>query len=228
MLRESLRLALAVVSVLFCTQIAMCQTAAPTITLRAPTTLASQTRQTFIDLQGSATSPSEIKNVVWVNQLGNRGRGSWTVGANSTSWQVTNVPLKPGSNQITVTIVDSNGRSASLHVAILRIVSGTEPPVEVRSGTWNGKPVTLSGSQRRGRCRRRHYSWSGSGDGQRFGWLITSDIATGGLRPERSGNSACRWPGDRLHVERVMALSEWRLHHPVHHYGHQRKFDQRS
>jgi hypothetical protein len=142
MLRESLQFAFAAVTLLLCTQLAVGQTARPTITLRAPATLASQTAQTFIDLQGNAASQGEVENVVWVNQSGNRGTGTWTAGSKSTSWQINGIPLQAGANQITVTVVDANGRTASLHVAILRKVSGTQPSPEVRSGTWNGKPLT--------------------------------------------------------------------------------------
>jgi hypothetical protein len=142
MLRESLKFALAVITLLFCGQMALGQAAAPSITLRAPATRASQTVQTSIDLQGSASSQSEIKNVVWVNQSGHRGKGSWTADSKSTSWQISGIPLQAGTNQITVTVVDANGRTASLHVAVMRKVSGTQPSLEVRSSTWNGKPVT--------------------------------------------------------------------------------------
>jgi hypothetical protein len=141
MLRESPKFAFAAVTLLFCTQLAMGQSAGPSITLLAPATLASETAQSSIDLQGNAASQSEVKNVVWVNQSGNRGKGTWTPGSKSTSWQINGVPLQAGANQITVTVVDDYGRTASLHVAILRRVSGTQPSLEVRSGKWKGKPV---------------------------------------------------------------------------------------
>jgi hypothetical protein len=142
MLRKFLKFAPAVVALLLSAHAAIGQTAAPSITLRAPATLASQTNQTSIELQGSATSQAEIKNVVWVNQSGNRGKGSWTAQAKSTSWQINNVPLRAGSNLISVTVVDANGHSASLHLAIMRTVTGTQPAPEVRTGIWNGRPVT--------------------------------------------------------------------------------------
>ena len=94
--RKFVKFASAVIALLLCAHAAIGQTTAPSITLRAPATLASQTSQTSVPLLGSATSQSEIKNIVWVNQSGNRGKASWTAGAKSTSWQIDNLPLRAG------------------------------------------------------------------------------------------------------------------------------------
>jgi hypothetical protein len=121
------------------------QTSPPSISLSSPSTTAWETDQSSIDLQGTAMAQSGLSNVLWVNQLGKRGVGAWTAtGDRTANWEVRGIALRPGTNLITVTAVDSGNRSASLHLAINRkVVAGMLPqqPLAAHSGTWKNRPI---------------------------------------------------------------------------------------
>jgi hypothetical protein len=91
--------------------------AAPTISLTAPATPATETDQSSITLSGSATSDAGLNSVRWVNQFEQRGTGTSSGSAQST-WSVANIPLRPGVNLVTVTVVDGANRGASTHLTI--------------------------------------------------------------------------------------------------------------
>ena len=117
--------------------------ASPSIVLTSQTTRAWETDETSIDLQGTAKIDRAIKNVVWVNQFGQRGRGTWSSAGSTATWDAKNIPLRPGANLIAVTIVDADNHSESLHVAVNRRVasSSISPSSPVFAGTWKNKPI---------------------------------------------------------------------------------------
>ena len=119
---------------------------APAISLSSPAKNVWETDQPSIPLQGSVTVAGSVSNVVWVNQLGNRGTGTWaSTGDGKANWTVANVPLRMGINHISVTIVDSNGHSSSLHLVINRKLpagASPEPQLPIRSGTYKNQPIT--------------------------------------------------------------------------------------
>src|SRR5271168_3084426 len=53
------------------------------ITLTNPTAPASETDAAFVDLEGNESSEA-VKNVLWVNQFGRRGSGSWAAAGQSS------------------------------------------------------------------------------------------------------------------------------------------------
>ncbi len=120
------------------------QTAAPTIALSRPAAKATETEQTSVDLEGTATAPRGISQVWWVNQSGHRGKATWTTGADGAiRWAAAGLTLRPGLNQITVTLVDPANHSASLHLAVHRkTTTGAQQSLEVRAGTWRNHAIT--------------------------------------------------------------------------------------
>jgi len=115
------------------------------ITLTSPSAPASETEASTIDLEGGVNTEKPVSNVLWVNQFGQRGAGTWIAGGQRTAtWKVQDIPLRPGINLITVTAVDAANESVSLHVAVNRKPeAGTRPqqPLEIRPGTWQGQPI---------------------------------------------------------------------------------------
>src|ERR1700730_10391197 len=121
------------------------QTSHPSISLSSPSTTAWETEQSSIDLQGTATAQSGLSNVLWCNKVGRGGVGTWTAtGDRTANWEVRGIALRPGTNLITVTVVDVGNRSASLHLAVNRkVVAGalSQQTLEVHSGTWKNRPI---------------------------------------------------------------------------------------
>jgi Astacin (Peptidase family M12A)/Abnormal spindle-like microcephaly-assoc'd, ASPM-SPD-2-Hydin/Transmembrane protein 131-like N-terminal len=117
--------------------------ASPSIVLSNQTTRAWETDQAYVDLEGTAKVERGIRNVVWVNQFGQRGQGSWALGGSAATWEAKNIPLRPGANLIAVTIVDTENHSESLHVAVHRTVasSSLQSSSPVLAGTWKSKPI---------------------------------------------------------------------------------------
>ena len=77
-----------------------------------------------------------------MNQFGKRGHGTWTTTGTTTNWEVAGLILRPGTNLITVTIVDSSNHSGSVHLAVSRKVTTSSPQsAPVLTGMWNGKPI---------------------------------------------------------------------------------------
>ena len=123
------------------------QTAPTPLRVAASSPANQETEQPFADLEGIAESDSGLANVIWVDQFGNRGTGVWTYDQRLSHWTVNNVPLRLGLNRITVTAVDINNESDSVHFAINRqLPPGADDPkpIEVRNGVWRGRPVTYA------------------------------------------------------------------------------------
>jgi hypothetical protein len=119
------------------------QTPAPSITVEHPTAKAMETDEPSITLQGTATAQSEIKNVLWVNQFGKHGVGTFLAsGGRSATWKTSAIMLRPGINLIAITIVDAENHSVSTHLAINRkVAADTQPSLPVLSGTWKNRPI---------------------------------------------------------------------------------------
>jgi hypothetical protein len=84
-------------------------TTAPTITITAPTTKSQyMTRQTTVNIGGTASDALGVTQVTWVNDRGGSGTATGT-----TNWSIVNVPLQHGYNVITVTAGDAAGNSAT-------------------------------------------------------------------------------------------------------------------
>ncbi len=117
------------------------QSAAAIVRVTSPAARASATDQATIDLQGTAKLNGAIKNVVWVNQFGKRGTGTFTTTGNgSATWEARAVPLRAGMNLIAVTVVDADNKSASVNLAVNR-TSGAQPSLPVQSGTYQNSPI---------------------------------------------------------------------------------------
>ena len=117
--------------------------ASPSVVLTGQTSRAWETDQESIDLQGTAKIEGVVKNVVWVNQFGQRGRGTWATAGPTATWDAKNIPLRPGANLIAVTIIEGENHTESLHVAVNRTVasSSMQPSSPVLAGTWKNKPI---------------------------------------------------------------------------------------
>lgn len=127
----------------------------PSIALSIPATSAVETSQSLITLQGSATTENGLANIRWVNQFGQRGRGTWVDNPQGrASWTVSDIALRPGINLITITAVDAANRSSSAHLVVNRkATTGTASPQSLEIGTgvyrnrtivyqrWNGHAV---------------------------------------------------------------------------------------
>src|ERR1700733_10385516 len=115
------------------------------VQLTSPSAPASETDASSIDLEGSVNIESTVSKVLWVNQFGHRGSGTWVAtGQRTAKWIVADVPLRPGINLIAVTVVDTANESVSLHVAVNRKpMAGTLPrqSLEIRRGTWRNQPI---------------------------------------------------------------------------------------
>jgi hypothetical protein len=116
------------------------------VTLTGHPTNAWETTDTSVDLQGTTTVNGPIKNIVWVNQMGVRGTGTWVAASGtSANWTAAAIPLRLGINLVAITVVYGTNDSASLHLAINRKpAAGAQPPqpLEVRTGIWKNRPIT--------------------------------------------------------------------------------------
>ena len=79
----------------------------PTLTINSPTPVPEIAATTpFISLAGTAADDVAVTSVTWVN---NRGGSGTAIG--TTSWSVSNIPLQPGVNVITVSANDAQGNA---------------------------------------------------------------------------------------------------------------------
>ena len=120
---------------------------APTVTITTPTAAASYTTAaTTIALGGTASDDAGISSVTWTNNLGGSGTATGT-----STWTVASVPIKAGTNVITVTARDSggniatdvltvtknDGQSPTLTIASPGAVSSTSSATVAVTGTSN-------------------------------------------------------------------------------------------
>ena len=82
---------------------------APVLTILAPTSGSTfTTTATSLPLAGTAADDTGISQITWTNNLGGSGTAAGT-----TTWNIASVPLKAGTNVITVTARDSGGNIAT-------------------------------------------------------------------------------------------------------------------
>ena len=73
------------------------------------------TADTIVSLAGNANSDTDIAKVAWVNDRGGAG-----VADGTNSWQIANIALELGENNITITAEDTAGAKASQSIAVFR------------------------------------------------------------------------------------------------------------
>ncbi|UCD91109.1 MAG: hypothetical protein JSW04_06715, partial [Desulfobacterales bacterium] len=84
-------------------------TTAPVVTIKSPTTRSkTRTKNSSINLSGSASDNVGVTQVTWVNSAGGSGSASGT-----SSWSIANIPLSKGTNVLTVTAKDAAGNQAT-------------------------------------------------------------------------------------------------------------------
>ncbi len=104
--------------------------APPTISITSPTRAATYTTSSaFITLSGSATDDVSVASVAWAN---NRGGSSNAAG--TTNWSVV-IPLRGGTNVLTVTATDGKNKTTS---ATLTVSVDLPPAVAITSPTSSG------------------------------------------------------------------------------------------
>jgi len=130
-------------AVLLWSGVLFAQATGPSIRLSAPSQQQSQTDRSSITLTGTAGSAGGLGNVLWVNQFGQRGSGTWIGGAQTVTWTLANVPLRVGVNSLAVTVVDRSNRSATLHLAIDRTADPASLPaaLPVGTGSYQNRPI---------------------------------------------------------------------------------------
>ena len=163
---------------------AAAQTAGPAISLTRPSAASLETVETSITLSGSATTGSGLMRVYCVDQFSERHEGSLGDGGQhgAASWTVPDIVLHPGVNLLTVTVVDADNRSASLHLAVNQKPAPDATPNSARkvaSGMLQNRPVV-------------YQIWNGQA-------LVEGDMivhpATRGISPEFAINYTSQlWP----------------------------------
>jgi hypothetical protein len=122
-------------------------TVAPTVSITAPTSMATYTTTTTpLTLAGAAADNVGVTQVSWVNSAGGSGTASGT-----TSWSAAGIALRPGANVLTVTAWDAAGNATNAVVTVT-LADATPPTVAVTAPTSaptylsRTSPVTVSGT----------------------------------------------------------------------------------
>jgi hypothetical protein len=116
----------------------------PTVVISVPTPASSYTSPTSsVTIGGTATDDAGVVSVTWTNNLGGSGTATGT-----TSWSAL-VPLKAGTNLITVTARDTGGNVGTDVLAVTK--SDVQAPdltiVSPAPGSSTGSPtITVSGT----------------------------------------------------------------------------------
>src|SRR3989339_1569450 len=102
-------------------------TTPPTITIANPTSGSTyKTTRKAINISGSASdSTSEINNVVWITSKGEDETESKTI-----SWNISNIDLLEGDNEITIKATDSLGNTGTATITIT-YAAGNNPPTVI-------------------------------------------------------------------------------------------------
>jgi Ca2+-binding RTX toxin-like protein len=81
----------------------------PNLTIATPTSAPATTSATsFITISGGVSDDATLAAVTWVNDRGGSGTASGT-----NFWTIRDIPLQPGANVVTVSIVDASGNRHS-------------------------------------------------------------------------------------------------------------------
>jgi len=92
----------------------------PGVVITSPTTQSQCTVNcSSIVLSGTASSTSGIASIIWSDGNGNSGTCTGT-----SKWSSTSIPLNMGTNTLTVTVQDVNGKQAAATVTANRIATG--------------------------------------------------------------------------------------------------------
>ncbi len=115
---------------------------APTIGITSPTSQSTyNTTQNSLSLSGTAGDDKGIANVTWRNSLGGNGSATNSSGSWST-WSISNIPLQPGSNVITVTATDMIGQAKSATLTVNYSTAGSPPPPTTSDIIWSATAQT--------------------------------------------------------------------------------------
>jgi hypothetical protein len=114
---------------------------APTIAIAQPTAAATYaTSAATITLSGTAADESAVASVTWTNTLGGSGTATGT-----TAWTVAGLPLKAGTNVITVTARDAAGNAAT-DILTVTATDASSPVVSIVAPTATSSFSTASAS----------------------------------------------------------------------------------
>ena len=108
-------------------------TTPPTISILTPATEGSYTSTTSsISMSGTSSDNVGVTQVTWTNSLGGSGTATGT-----TSWSIGSIPLKGGTNVITVTARDAAGNTgnAMRSVSYTAPVDTTPPTISITTPT---------------------------------------------------------------------------------------------
>ena len=135
---------------------AAAQATDPSIRLTRPSIASLETVETSLTLSGSARTSGRLVRVYCVDHFAQRHEGSLgdTGQHGTSSWTVPDIGLHSGVNLLTVTVVDADNRSASVHLAVNQKPAADATPAAARtvaSGIlhnrsivyqiWNGQAV---------------------------------------------------------------------------------------
>jgi hypothetical protein len=128
---------------------ALPDTILPTIAITSPTS--SPTYLTTISplaIGGTASDNIGVTQVTWINDRGGSGTASGT-----TAWTISNIPLQPGANIITVTAYDAAGNAGTDTLTVTYAPGDTiNPTIAITAPTaattyaTNSTPITLAGT----------------------------------------------------------------------------------
>jgi hypothetical protein len=110
-----------------------------TMSVQITTPAAAQidTTDQTMSIAGTAISVSPISSVEWVSDRGSEGMANGT-----DNWQINNIPLELGSNDIMVTATDMDGQNVSSNIQINRESTGTGSVTL----NWNAPSTRADGS----------------------------------------------------------------------------------
>jgi hypothetical protein len=91
-------------------------TVAPALTVLSPSGTSVLTYGASMIFSGIASDNVGVVKVTWTDSLGNTGTGTGT-----TSWQTAAIPMRLGTNTITIRAYDAAGNSGWRSVMVTRI-----------------------------------------------------------------------------------------------------------
>ena len=95
-------------------------TTAPVVTIKSPTTRSKyRTKNSHINLSGSASDNVSVSQVNWINSQGGNGTASGT-----SSWSISGIPLEGGENILTITAKDATGNQSTDKLTVVRRSGG--------------------------------------------------------------------------------------------------------
>jgi len=86
------------------------------------------TSSTTLNMSGTVTGGATITSVTWADSAGGNGTATGT-----TSWSISQMPLQPGTNRITVTATDSLGNTGQAQIAVIESAAQTFNGMEMVS-----------------------------------------------------------------------------------------------